>query len=47
MVLTSNLKPPQLREQVGARAVSRLVEACAWIEMQGEDYRLGRKGGER
>lgn len=42
IVLTSNLRPPDLREQVGARAVSRLCEVCAWLELKGVDYRLAR-----
>ncbi len=28
MVITTNLRPDELREQIGARTVSRLVEMC-------------------
>ena len=41
MVLTTNLDPPRLREQIGERTVSRLVEMCGdQLKLDGSDQRV-------
>lgn len=41
MVLTTNLDPPKLREQIGERTVSRLVEMCGdQLKLDGSDQRV-------
>ena len=41
MVLTTNLDPPELREQIGERTVSRLVEMCGdQLKLDGSDQRV-------
>lgn len=40
IVLTTNLEPPELREQIGARTVSRLTEICEEIPLHGDDHRM-------
>jgi len=39
MVLTTNLDPPRLREQIGERTVSRLAEMCETLPLYGDDRR--------
>lgn len=40
LIVTSNLKPSDLRDRLGERIVSRLVEACDLVPMTGPDRRL-------
>ena len=41
IVLTTNLEPPELREQIGERTVSRLVEMCGDpLPLYGADRRM-------
>ncbi|WP_210491547.1 ATP-binding protein [Patulibacter sp. SYSU D01012] len=42
IVLTTNLDPEQMREQLGERAVSRLVGMCETVLVEGVDHRTGR-----
>ncbi len=40
MMITTNLEPPELREQIGERTVSRLVEMCGdSLPLFGDDHR--------
>ncbi len=39
LLITSNLKPEQLRAQLGARVTSRLMGLCQFIEVDGIDFR--------
>jgi hypothetical protein len=40
MVVTTNLRPDELEEQIGARTVSRLVEVCGDpLPLFGDDQR--------
>ena len=39
-VFTSNLKPDDLKERIGDRTVSRIVEMCDVVELVGSDRRL-------
>ena len=39
-VITSNLMPDALGDQIGQRTVSRLVEMCELVPIHGEDQRL-------
>lgn len=45
MVVTSNLDPEQLKEQIGSRVVSRLAEICRELPLWGEDRRYNRYVG--
>ena len=45
MVVTSNLDPDQLKEQIGSRVVSRLAEICRELPLWGEDLRYNRYVG--
>ena len=45
MVVTSNLDPDQLKEQIGSRVVSRLAEICRELPLWGEDRRYNRYVG--
>jgi DNA replication protein DnaC len=38
-IITTNLMPPELAEQIGARTASRLVEMCQLVPVEGEDRR--------
>jgi DNA replication protein DnaC len=40
IVVTTNLSPSDLEEQIGRRAVSRLVEMCREVHVYGEDRRV-------
>ncbi|MGX6449926.1 ATP-binding protein, partial [Patulibacter sp. S7RM1-6] len=42
IVLTTNLDPEQMREQIGERAVSRLLGMCETVAVHGPDHRMGR-----
>ena len=45
VVVTTNLEPPELREQIGARTVSRLVEICGDpLPLFGQDRRTEYRG---
>jgi DNA replication protein DnaC len=39
VIVTTNLTPPELEEQIGQRAVSRLVEMCREVHLYGDDRR--------
>ena len=39
-IFTSNLKPDDLKERIGDRTVSRIVEMCDVVELVGTDRRL-------
>jgi DNA replication protein DnaC len=39
IIVTTNLDPEQLAEQIGARTVSRLAEMCTAVPLYGEDRR--------
>lgn len=39
-VITTNLSMSDLQERLGAATVSRLMEMCDYVEMNGEDYRV-------
>lgn len=41
-IFTTNLPLPQLREQLGDRLASRLVEMCAVVSIDGTDRRRAR-----
>jgi DNA replication protein DnaC len=45
MVVTSNLDPDQLKEQIGSRVVSRLAEICRELPLWGDDLRYNRYVG--
>ena len=45
MVVTSNLDPDQLKEQIGSRVVSRLAEICRELPLWGDDRRYNRYVG--
>ncbi len=38
-VFTSNIGPKDLAEQLGERTASRIIAMCAWIALEGDDYR--------
>ena len=42
IVLTTNLDPVQMQDQIGERAVSRLVGMCETVLVDGVDHRTGR-----
>lgn len=42
LIITTNLTAPDLKKQIGKRIASRLAEMCVWIEMNGDDRRMGR-----
>jgi DNA replication protein DnaC len=42
VLITTNLKHPELEEQIGPRTVSRLSQICDEVEIHGEDRRYGR-----
>ena len=46
IVVTTNLSDGELRDQVGARIVSRLSEMCVTIPIMGHDLRRRREGPE-
>jgi DNA replication protein DnaC len=46
IVVTTNLSDGELRDQVGARIVSRLSEMCVTIPIMGHDLRRHREGPE-
>jgi DNA replication protein DnaC len=41
ILITTNLPPPELAEQIGSRTVSRLTQICDEVEVRGEDRRYG------
>jgi DNA replication protein DnaC len=45
-LFTSNATQPQLREYLGDRVASRLVEMCDVVAMEGPDHRLGGRRGD-
>jgi len=38
-IVTTNLEPSELAEHLGERAVSRLLEMCRWVRVDGDDWR--------
>jgi DNA replication protein DnaC len=44
LVVTTNCSGRELRDRLGDRVVSRLVEMCVPVKMVGGDYRLGQGG---
>ena len=38
-IFTSNIGPKDLATQLGERTASRIIAMCAWIALEGEDYR--------
>ncbi|MEV4423514.1 ATP-binding protein [Patulibacter sp. NPDC049589] len=42
IVLTTNLDPIQMQDQIGERAVSRLIGMCETVNVHGVDHRSGR-----
>lgn len=47
IVLTTNLDPMQMQDQIGERAVSRLVGMCETVLIDGVDHRQPDPGGHR
>jgi DNA replication protein DnaC len=45
VIVTTNLTPRELADQISQRAVSRLTEMCRWLSVDGQDYR--RKGAQQ
>lgn len=42
-IVTTNGTPDELADRVGDRIVSRLVEMCRWVTIDGPDYRFERR----
>jgi DNA replication protein DnaC len=42
MLITTNLRHPELEEQIGARTVSRLSQICDQVALFGDDRRYGK-----
>ena len=40
LIITTNLTPSALTERLGDRIVSRLVQMCRWVNIDGSDRRL-------